>query len=110
MTSAQRLRTAVDQHPEWQSGRHEWSEVDCQCYVGPPLGAGLSGHEFTPFDDMGEFVRKPCARPGAWRGLWQCGGCPDTHTVLVCDECRAHHDADAATGTGAALMWVRVQE
>lgn len=110
MTPAEQPKSDVDQHPEWQSGRHEWSEFDCQCYVGAPTSPGLSGHEFNPFDDTGHFVRRPCARPGVWRGLWQCGSCPDTHTALVCGECRAHHDADAATGTGANLMWVPAQE
>lgn len=110
MMRAEEPGTGIDQHPEWKSSRHEWSKADCQCYVGPPTSPGLSGHEFTPFDDKGDFGRKPCARPGVWRGLWQCGGCPRSHTVLVCGECRVHHDADAATSVGATLMWVRAQE
>lgn len=110
MTLAEESGTGIDQHPEWHAETHEWSERDCRCYVGPPSSPGLSGHEFSPFDDKGVFVRKPCARPGLWRGLWQCGGCPDTHTVLVCDQCRSHHDADAATGVGATLMWVIAQD
>lgn len=83
---------------------------DCQCHVGPPIGPGFSGHEFSPVDEKGIFVRRPCARPGVWRGFWQCGGCPDTHVALVCDECRAHHDADSTAADGAKLMWIRVQD
>ena len=64
-----------------------------------------SGHEFTPFDENGNWSRTACARPGEWRGLWQCRE-GHTHTILVCDECRRYHDADAQIGIGAQLMWV----
>lgn len=110
MALAEPPECGVDPHPEWQPSIHEGSEKDCQCHVGPPISPGFSGHEFSPFDEKGIFVRRPCGRPGVWRGLWQCGGCPDTHVALVCDECRAHHDADATAAGGAKLMWIRVQD
>lgn len=111
MTRQEPLRVpTTDHHQEWRASVHEWSEIDCQWYFGTPTRLGLSGHEFTPFDKDGDFVRIPCARAGVWRGLWKCGGCPDTHTVLVCDQCRACHDADAETGEGALMMWVTARE
>lgn len=102
-------RCGSDPHREWQEDTHTWSELDCQCYVGPTDAAGFSGHEFNPFSPDGDFFRRPCGRPGVWRGLWQCGDCPDTHVALVCHECRAHHDADAAFEGGATLVWARAQ-
>ena len=64
----------------------------CECYHGPPKREGLSGHEFAPFDDTGDWTRDPCQGLGVWRGLWGCGGCQDMHTVRICADCRQAHD------------------
>lgn len=101
-TRTSEANTRAQAQPGKRPGRQ------CECYHGVPAREGFSGHEFTPFDDTGNWTRDPCQGHGVWRGLWQCGGCPNTHTVLVCAECREAHDADAATGMGAQLMWVKV--
>lgn len=107
MTTGEKTRgPLVEPHPEDQTEISDVTERQCECYHGPPTRKGLSGHEFSPFDSSGRWTRDRCEAPGLWRGLWQCGACPDTHTVLVCAECRLVHDADAATGLGAQLMWV----
>ena len=91
-------------------GDARWRKVlavfgnQCWCFHGP-TEPGLSGHEFTPIDEAGNRSRAQCDNSGRWLSTWQCGGCPETHTVQVCDACRTAHDADAATGLGAVIDW-----
>lgn len=97
-----------DNHPEWTES-HNWLPNNCECFYRVDAESTLSGHEFTPFNDRGESVSRPCARRGVWRGLWQCGSCPDTHIVLVCDVCREHHDEDSSSAIGARIVWTPAQ-
>lgn len=109
-SDAARFRRTAKAEANERVETYEWSEHDCQCWHGAPRQAGLSGHEFSPFNANGVADYAICRSPGVWRGLWQCGGCPDTHTTLVCDECRGFHDADAASGVGVVMMWMKADD
>ncbi len=107
MSRAEHPESGIDQHREWRS--HEWSEKDCQCYVGPIYRPRPVRARVRPIRRE-RCLRADSLRPtGCLEGLWQCGSCPDTHTVLVCDECRPHHDADSTTDRGAILVWFSAQ-
>ena len=85
---------------------------------GPRLTAGATSAPPLALDCQDTSSRRlqgrrlcsPAPALGFWRGLWKYGGCPDTHTVLVCYQCRACHDADAEKGEGAVMMWVTARE
>jgi len=85
---------------------HEWSLDDCECYFGQP-SEGMSGHEFSPFNDSGNWVRPACHLVATCLGTYKCGNCPDVHTVKVCAECRTAHDVDTLRG-GPQISWEKI--
>lgn len=46
----------------------DWSDSTCECYFGAPSSDVMSGHQFSPYNDSGNWVRPVCHMSATWRG------------------------------------------